>query len=130
MSFWCHHLDQNINEIFSRISALASKKRSNQKIRAFYTTNWSLKDFILTLLHYFFDMTFFYRLGQKYKNIFGRFLVHSPFESICPLKGSYKYVRRTTCEVSKFHSTTQIRWKNNFLKDSIDFQTFTSSCVK
>ena len=31
MSFWCHRLDKNTNEIFSKISALASKKRSNQK---------------------------------------------------------------------------------------------------
>ena len=31
--------------------------------------------FILTLLDYFFDLTSFYRLGQKYKNIFIRFLV-------------------------------------------------------
>jgi hypothetical protein len=31
MSFWCHHLDQITNEILTRISALASKKRSNQK---------------------------------------------------------------------------------------------------
>ena len=34
-----------------------------------------MEDFILTLLHYFFDLTSFYRLGQKYKNIFIRFLV-------------------------------------------------------
>ena len=32
MSFWCHRLDQKTEEIFSRISALASKKRSNQKL--------------------------------------------------------------------------------------------------
>ena len=38
MLFWCHRLDQNTNEIFCRISALASKKRSNQK-RALYATN-------------------------------------------------------------------------------------------
>ena len=31
MSFWCHLLDQNTNEIFSRISALPSKKMLNQK---------------------------------------------------------------------------------------------------
>jgi hypothetical protein len=31
MSFWCHHFDQNTNEIFSRIFALASKKRLNKK---------------------------------------------------------------------------------------------------
>jgi hypothetical protein len=31
MSFWCLQISQKINEIFSRISALASKKRSNQK---------------------------------------------------------------------------------------------------
>ena len=31
MSFWCQRLDQNTNENISRISALASKKRSNQK---------------------------------------------------------------------------------------------------
>ena len=29
----------------------------------------------LTLLHYFFDWTSFYRPGQRYKNIFVRFLV-------------------------------------------------------
>ena len=39
-SFWCHDLDQNTNENFSSISALASKKRSNQKkIKAIYFTN-------------------------------------------------------------------------------------------
>ena len=31
MFFWCHRLDQNTNENFSRISALASKKKLNQK---------------------------------------------------------------------------------------------------
>ena len=44
----------------------------------------------MTLLHYFFDFTSFYRLGQKYKNIFVRFLVQmktfkSPFEINLPL---------------------------------------------
>ena len=33
--FVCHRLDQNTNEIFSRISALASKNRLNQKL--YYT---------------------------------------------------------------------------------------------
>ena len=28
---WCHHFDQKTNNFFLRISALASKKRSNQK---------------------------------------------------------------------------------------------------
>ena len=36
MSFWCHRLDHNTNEIFSRISALASKKTSNQKVPLFF----------------------------------------------------------------------------------------------
>ena len=31
MSFWCLHFDQKTNEIFVRMFALASKKRSNQK---------------------------------------------------------------------------------------------------
>ena len=31
MSFWCHQSDQKPNEIFERIFALATKKRSNQK---------------------------------------------------------------------------------------------------
>ena len=31
--FWCHGVDQNTNEFFSRISALASKKMSNQKYK-------------------------------------------------------------------------------------------------
>ena len=37
MSFGCHCLDQKTNEIFSRISALASKKCLNQKL---YNTNY------------------------------------------------------------------------------------------
>ena len=45
------------NEIFSRISAQASKKRSNQKNKG--TLYHKLEDFILTLLHYFFDLTSF-----------------------------------------------------------------------
>ena len=32
MSFGCHHFDQKTNEIFLRISALASKKRLNQTL--------------------------------------------------------------------------------------------------
>ena len=44
----------------------------------------------MTLLHYLFDLTSFYRLGQKYKNVFVRFLVQmktlkSPFEINWPL---------------------------------------------
>ena len=31
MSFWCDHFNQKTNEIILRISALASKKSSNQK---------------------------------------------------------------------------------------------------
>ena len=54
-----------------------------KKIRALHTTSWKLEYF--TLLHYFFDLTSFYRLGKKYKNIFVRFLVQmkilkSPFK--------------------------------------------------
>jgi hypothetical protein len=33
MSSWCFQISQKTNESFSRISALASKKRSNQKNR-------------------------------------------------------------------------------------------------
>ena len=39
ISKWCHRLDKDTNEIFSKISALASKKGSNQKIKALYHTN-------------------------------------------------------------------------------------------
>jgi hypothetical protein len=35
MSFWCDCFDQKTNKIFLRISALASKKRLNQKL--YYT---------------------------------------------------------------------------------------------
>ena len=53
-----------------------------------------MEDFILTLLHYFFDLTSFYRLGQKYKNIFIHFLVQMKtlkfaFEIYWPLIISY-----------------------------------------
>ena len=69
MSFWCLQIFQKNNDFFSRISALASNKKSNQKIRALDTTNWR----ILFWLSY---TTFLIsRLVQKYKNIFVRFLV-------------------------------------------------------
>ena len=42
MSFGCHRFDQKTNEIFLRIPALASKKGSNQKIKALYYTNYGL----------------------------------------------------------------------------------------
>ena len=42
MFFWCLQIFQKTNEIFSRISSLAYKKRSNQKISALYTTNWRI----------------------------------------------------------------------------------------
>ena len=48
-----------------------SKKRSNQKKGTLYH---QLENFVLTLLHYLFDLTSFYRLGQKYKSIFVHFL--------------------------------------------------------
>jgi hypothetical protein len=32
MSFWCHRFDQNTSKIILRISALASKNRSNKKV--------------------------------------------------------------------------------------------------
>ena len=38
-SFWCLQISQKTNEMFYRISALASKKRSIKKIRLLYTTN-------------------------------------------------------------------------------------------
>ena len=49
-----------------------------------------MENFILTLLRYFFDLTSFYRLGQKYKNILVHILVKlktlkSPFEINWPL---------------------------------------------
>ena len=46
MSFWCLQISQKTNEIFSRISALASKKRWNQKNKGFYFDS-------LTLLFWF-----------------------------------------------------------------------------
>ena len=49
-----------------------------------------LEDLIFTLIRYFFDLTSFYRLGQKYKNILVHILVKlktlkSPFEFNWPL---------------------------------------------
>ena len=63
MSFWCHCFDQNTNEFILRISALASKKRLNQKqIKALY---FFLNYWTIIWLRTFFDLTSFYRLGQK-----------------------------------------------------------------
>ena len=53
MSFWCLQIPQKIKEIFSRISTLASKKRSNKKIRALYTANWIIYSDTLTLVFWF-----------------------------------------------------------------------------
>ena len=55
MSFWCKNFFQKKNEIFSRISALTSKMRSNQKNKG--TLYQQLEDFILTLtLIFWFDL--------------------------------------------------------------------------
>ena len=48
-------------KIYSRISTLASKKKSNQKNRTLYTTNSR----ILTFLNYFFDLTSFRGQGRN-----------------------------------------------------------------
>ena len=49
-SFWCLQIDQNQNEMFIRISALASKKRLNKKKGTLYHY-----DFNLTPLSYFLE---------------------------------------------------------------------------
>ena len=59
-----------------------------------------MEDFILTLLHYFFNLITFYRLGQKYENIFVRFLeqiktLNRPFVINWPLKFRQFMKRRT-----------------------------------
>ena len=69
-SFYLH---QKMNKNIFVFLPYRLKRDQIKKIRALYTTNWRI--FILTLLPYFFDMTSFYRLGQKYKNIYVRFLV-------------------------------------------------------
>ena len=47
MSFWCLQIFQKTNKKNSRISALASKKRSNQKYKD--TLYHSLEDFLFDL---------------------------------------------------------------------------------
>ena len=42
MLFWCLQISPKNNEISVRISALASKKRSNKLIMAIYTSNWRI----------------------------------------------------------------------------------------
>ena len=39
-TFWCHRLNQKTNEICLRISALASKKRSDQKNKCTFLYHW------------------------------------------------------------------------------------------
>ena len=54
MSFWCLQISQKNNEIFSRISALASKRcRIKKKIGELYTPNWGFYFDSLTLLFWF-----------------------------------------------------------------------------
>ena len=70
MLLWCRRFDQKTNEIFVRISALASKKRLNQKL---YYTNYVRQPVISAMI---FGLTSFYRLGQeslkKFHWFFGR----------------------------------------------------------
>ena len=57
------------------ISALASEKRSNQNIWALYTTNRRIL-FWLSILNYFFDLTFFYsKAREEIQKYFLSFLV-------------------------------------------------------
>ena len=75
MSFLCLRISQKTNEIFSRISALASKKRSNKKKQCkrvkIKSSNQGYKAPI------FFNLTSFKRLGQiflqKFRWFLGRF---------------------------------------------------------
>ena len=55
-TLWCHGFDQKSNDFFKRISALASKKSSNEKTLLYNHVTKCL---------YFFDLTPFKRLGQK-----------------------------------------------------------------
>ena len=54
MSFWCLQISQKTNKNFSRISALASKNRSNQKNKGTLYVPL-IDDIVLTLLHYFLE---------------------------------------------------------------------------
>ena len=49
VTLWCHRFDQKTNKIFLRISALASKKRSDQKNKG-TLYNYLIRDY-LTLLY-------------------------------------------------------------------------------
>ena len=78
MSFWCQNFFQKTNEIFSRISALASKKRSNQKNKGTLYQDYFIPliggfyfDF-LTLL-FLFDL--FLQARAEIQNYFRLFLV-------------------------------------------------------
>ena len=55
MSFWCLQISEKNNQILKSF-ALAFKNRSNQNKGTLYH---ELEDFILTLLHYVFDLTSF-----------------------------------------------------------------------
>ena len=63
MSFWCLQIFQKTNEIFSRISSLASKKRSNQKMQ------WRILFYSLTPL-FSFDL-FLEARAEKFHWYFG-----------------------------------------------------------
>ena len=74
MSFWRLQSSQKKQEYFVRISALASRKRSNQKS----SVRESKKNQPISVIKcpYFFDLTSFYRLGQKSLEFFCWFLVN------------------------------------------------------
>ena len=86
MSFGCRNFFQKTSEVFSRTSALASKMRSNQKIRALCTIHRSPEDIILTLLHYFLIWPLFRGLGRNPGKHFVGFL-----EEVLKPKGHFEF---------------------------------------
>ena len=74
MSFWCLQISKKkTNEIFARVCALASKKRSNQTSSVRYVVKINRRISGIKC-PYFFDLTPFKRLGQKSLKKFRSFL--------------------------------------------------------
>ena len=115
MSFWCHHLDQNTNEIFSWISALASKMRWNQKV-----INISILIHFLSMkVSLFFSFNFFLKgRTETWKN-FVYFLVPTMtlkrhFEINWPLDKSENIRKKWR---HNYFRRMNGKYNNNFIED-------------
>ena len=111
------NLPKNQQIFFSRISAQASKKRSNQKNKGTYTTNWRILFWLLRTLLFWFDLFLEARVEilEKVSLVFWEIWRHQ--KDILKLTDLYKIsnVKLTPWADSELGSLSESTYKLNYL---------------